>query len=465
MTPLSRRTFLHGIATSPLLLAALRAQPRTIVTRHEARTTEGVAMLAKYAKAVAIMKDPMQTMPGNPVSWRFQWYTHWTPTDKDALLLELYPMGQPMAWRSVAQKTWDTCQAHFQAASRQPFFLPWHRWYLYFFESIVREVLQDQTFALPYWDYTLDATLPPEFRKRGDATFGALFNEARFDAVNTGDPIVDAEDLAKWQHDALCAGRYGFRSTTEPGFCRHIDGNLHGNVHGAIGGDMGIVPTAANDPIFWLHHCNIDRMWQSWNASGFSNPGDAAFKNERFTFADARGMAVTKTAGACYVTDDLGYKYDRLTARPADCPASRESVTPPVVVSRATAVSLGAGETRVALAPRATRETLRAGRDFLVLSGLTAPAAPGTLYHVYLNLPANASAEDRRARRVGFINFFDLSAHEKHQPRRDRSFAFDVTDVLRASGGSATPSVSIVPRNAVNANVRPTVAEVQIVRQ
>src|SRR5215510_232875 len=47
--------------------------------------------------------------------------------------------------------------------------------------------------------------------------------------------------------------------------------DLHDNIHGwtggnngSVGGDMSSVGTAAWDPIFWSHHCMIDRLWYSW---------------------------------------------------------------------------------------------------------------------------------------------------------------------------------------------------------
>jgi tyrosinase len=40
--------------------------------------------------------------------------------------------------------------------------------------------------------------------------------------------------------------------------------NIHGGVHVWAGGTMGSVPTAAYDPIFWAHHCMIDRLWYLW---------------------------------------------------------------------------------------------------------------------------------------------------------------------------------------------------------
>ena len=38
---------------------------------------------------------------------------------------------------------------------------------------------------------------------------------------------------------------------------------LHNQVHLWVGGDM-LAGTSPNDPVFWLHHCNIDRIWWSW---------------------------------------------------------------------------------------------------------------------------------------------------------------------------------------------------------
>ncbi|KAJ5219622.1 hypothetical protein N7468_008826 [Penicillium chermesinum] len=43
---------------------------------------------------------------------------------------------------------------------------------------------------------------------------------------------------------------------------------IHNNIHGWVGGDfnghMSQIPVATFDPLFWLHHCNIDRIWALW---------------------------------------------------------------------------------------------------------------------------------------------------------------------------------------------------------
>jgi hypothetical protein len=56
-----------------------------------------------------------------------------------------------------------------------------------------------------------------------------------------------------------------------------LDQNIHGTVHVFVGNGqgMGSVPWAAGDPIFWMHHSNIDRLWVSWNQT-HTNPTHVA---------------------------------------------------------------------------------------------------------------------------------------------------------------------------------------------
>jgi hypothetical protein len=68
----------------------------------------------------------------------------------------------------------------------------------------------------------------------------------------------------------------------------------HNVVHSALGGLMGDPLTAAQDPIFWLHHANIDRLWNRWlqKGQGRADPTDSAWLNTTFTFYDEAGHAV-----------------------------------------------------------------------------------------------------------------------------------------------------------------------------
>lgn len=43
-----------------------------------------------------------------------------------------------------------------------------------------------------------------------------------------------------------------------------IYAHMHNLVHDWVGGQMDVVPAAVNDPIFNFHHCNVDRILESW---------------------------------------------------------------------------------------------------------------------------------------------------------------------------------------------------------
>jgi tyrosinase len=58
--------------------------------------------------------------------------------------------------------------------------------------------------------------------------------------------------------------------------------NIHNGVHDWVGGTMGLLETAAADPIFWMHHANIDRIWWQWQQSA-----QGTGKNPNLADADA----------------------------------------------------------------------------------------------------------------------------------------------------------------------------------
>src|SRR5271163_825102 len=74
----------------------------------------------------------------------------------------------------------------------------------------------------------------------------------------------------------------------------------------------------ANDPIFWLYHCNIDRSWASWNQAGGHNPTDDGFLGQTFTFVDENGKPLQSKVADVLYTGPLGYVYDRYLDRPPD---------------------------------------------------------------------------------------------------------------------------------------------------
>src|SRR5262249_21744042 len=62
---------------------------------------------------------------------------------------------------------------------------------------------------------------------------------------------------------------------------RTMEGNPHGSAHTSFGGSISSIPTAAKDPLFFLLHCNVDRLWAKWQRqnSRFNPAVVASFNN------------------------------------------------------------------------------------------------------------------------------------------------------------------------------------------
>src|SRR5438093_9430907 len=75
--------------------------------------------------------------------------------------------------------------------------------------------------------------------------------------------------------------------------------------------------TDAQDPLFLLHHANVDRLWASWGQYYGTNPTtDTQWMKQSFTFCEDTGQdtgrLVTRKTETVLKTDDLGYSYDSL---------------------------------------------------------------------------------------------------------------------------------------------------------
>src|SRR5205085_8162162 len=77
-----------------------------------------------------------------------------------------------------------------------------------------------------------------------------------------------------------------------------LEWGIHGTVHNWTGtqtndsADMGNLLTAARDPIFFSHHCNIDRMWDVWlkSKSTHKNYDTAGWLDHRWEFYDENSV-------------------------------------------------------------------------------------------------------------------------------------------------------------------------------
>lgn len=278
----------------------LKDNPQTIKYVRKSVFSPNNVDLEGYKLAVKLMKDLPKTDRRN---WYFQSGIHgyFNPYDKDnkskfiqsvSLKPENYNLGSKMKHdvkdhqhtsKTLAYfkdsdgklseiQAWDLCH---EWGADNSLFLLWHRVYVYSFENIARELLSQKTqktsnFALPYWDYT-DQTnaqksiLPKEFNTPKN-TSNSLYVEGRSEDVQkTGikPEYLKLKDI--------------MNSQSMDSFSNNLERGVHNKVHLSVGDAnkdyivMGQVPSAAQDPIFWLHHSNIDRIWACWNSVGHNN--------------------------------------------------------------------------------------------------------------------------------------------------------------------------------------------------
>ncbi|WP_433260577.1 tyrosinase family protein [Actinosynnema sp. CS-041913] len=193
--------------------------------------------------------------------------------------------------RANGDSDWSTRIGH-----RSPSFLPWHRKYLIDFELALQEV--DPSVTLPYWDWTTAGSTSTLWSNdfmgpNGTSTANWRVNAGPF-AQSTGRWTLNVRsDSANYLRRSFGTG--GLRlpaasevssvlglttydtspwnSTSTNSFRNYLEGfrgpNVHNRVHNWVSGTMAGAGSP-NDPVFWLHHCNVDRLWSQWQAR---NPG------------------------------------------------------------------------------------------------------------------------------------------------------------------------------------------------
>jgi N-acetylneuraminic acid mutarotase len=308
---------IEKVSTPATDVAAPSNGAKKVYTRYNVNSPEGQVMLAKYAHAVEIMR----TLPDyDQHSWNFWWYTHWIK-GFPASLWELSEKRKaeliatlPKEYQEDARAVWNGCQAHATDPSdpehfQQWFFLPWHRLMLMQFEGVIREVLHDEDFTLPYWNPVTgnpdDLIVPAVFRVPGTP----LYNGTRWFWVNGGQRIDNI--YRDWiSLDALNEKFYIDSPQGSLGFNPRLDQNPHFFTHLALGGDMAEFSTVGGDPLFYLHHANIDRIWESWNRLGNTNPTDPKYLNRKFAYGDRSGKRTDLPVSMADRVAQLGYEYD-----------------------------------------------------------------------------------------------------------------------------------------------------------
>lgn len=224
---------------------------------------------------------------------------------RDAIAqMQAMPSGDPRNWIKQAQIHLNHCP------HGNWFFLPWHRGYLMAIDDIIRKLTGMNDFSMPYWNWSCQRSLPASFWQAGSvlnysprgATSSSQAN-ASIVGPNNIATILGQADFQLFGSGAATALRGG------GGFQGELEAQPHNYIHGFVGGTMGTY-TSPRDPIFWLHHCNIDRLWYDWNSAGNANTNDPVYTNMHLTmFVDGNGQPLDYQVGALVLAPLLTYRY------------------------------------------------------------------------------------------------------------------------------------------------------------
>jgi tyrosinase len=411
--------------------------------------------------------------------------------------------GSDVLWNECAHANW--------------FFLPWHRAYLVEFESIARaHVVRlggPADWALPYWNSS-------DYRKLPDAASLPLAlqdpqlpaglelatadgqpdpdrTNPLFEPSRTGPPPLSQPPSADDWPDATAAlKRHHFANAQDQqqisfggGYVEdltlfhfaselgQVDAQPHGVGHSLTGGFMGAFSTAGLDPVFWMHHANVDRLWETYakdQGHGYpfpsgrpTSPGverDAydSWSSREFQFLRPDGTIVTWKAPEVFDTDGLGYSYDTiaapefnlLTFQPAGQDVQAFGAAPrdftPVAAAETVAIDdtdsvvLTGGEPGEDGSALVTDGSLWNVR----FDGLRCEAPALTPYAVYLGLEGN---DPDPARLIGVLSLFGVfEASIEADGNVGRSRLLEATGVVRglADFNPLAARLTLVPTHA-----------------
>jgi tyrosinase len=385
------------------------------------------------------------------------------------------------------------------------YFLPWHRAYLLSYERAVRQLTGNNDFALPYWDWTQDRQLPSAFvdptfngqpnslfEQQRDATptdalpdstvgpgiISQILAETPFETFGTSRPVGQNNLDESWVNCEMCGTQGTFEATP------------HNLVHVFVGGIMA-QSNSALDPIFMMHHCNIDRIWWTWTQGGGSDSPDPLWSGMTFqnNFFNPDGTPYSPKVSDVLVPEPLGYTYvdtplaappmatlasavvgqsdkfkslyrvsNLATAKPSGVASYAASVDgPAATVAKYLDITVDVDAN--ALAPVAHRKSQPSGFEALSLSNARQQYLSGarcyaflrdvdyahhanTEYRVFLNcdyLSATTPTTDRHY--VGSFGFFGpQGGHGGHggTEARKPSLGIDLTSTIQRVYGSAT---------------------------
>jgi tyrosinase len=152
-----------------------------------------------------------------------------------------------------------------------PAFALWHRPYVQLFEQAMQDIVPSA--FLPYWNWGEDLAVPQIFLDETweDPNHGTQPNPLLAQPMNGGPPTKRQPGTVNQLKRIAAMLAKPRLDTTYDDFSPDLE-NPHNYLHGWVGGQMGVIGTAAYDPLFWAHHCFVEYVFCDWQDA---HPGAA----------------------------------------------------------------------------------------------------------------------------------------------------------------------------------------------
>lgn len=197
-----------------------------------------------------------------------------TPSEWTRFICALEMLAEPSAsapnyhdFVDIHDQAMTTAAGHMWGAHGGQNFLAWHREYLAKLEARLR--LINPLVTIPYWDWVNDRFIPAQLSDPADLAAWGITRNASFNPASLPDQpwisLVMSSGVSP-------ASLISFQSALEA---------PHNTVHVVVGGPTGTMGTSRSpaDPLFWLHHCFLDKLWADWqqmNSGAAFNPPNTA---------------------------------------------------------------------------------------------------------------------------------------------------------------------------------------------
>nr|WMB80849.1 PPO-1 [Aphelandra squarrosa] len=359
-------------------------------------------------------------------------------------------------------------------------FFPFHRWYLYFYERILGKLIDDPTFALPFWnwDHPKGMTFPKIYDREGSPLF-----DVNRDQAHRGPALIDLGFTGATEDLQIISNNLGQMHTemiksvnstldfmgkvyvrgdqpNNNGGGGTSENGSHVAAHAWVGNplnepyheDMGNFYSAGRDPVFYCHHSNVDRMWAIWKTLDTDVPKqltDPNFLNATFLFYNENRELVRVKVADCLDQRKMGYDFEKV-----DTPW--KNFRPPKRAERVDIKKIASGAKKAdAVFPLNLKKISRVlvpksakgkADEVLVLENIVVDSTKFTKFDVYINDEDDSPKELDKAEYAGT---FAQVPHKTKDKKGNATINLRLTELYEDIdvGDDDTIVVTLIPRS------------------